>query len=174
MPRAASPTIDPTAVFTLFAGLPGHVLTKTITLGDDGKLSKEGPRIGLSHAETVRLSLSDLPNYLGDLHTNQCLIHGVAKGVEHHRMSVTSYGQSIESNRKLTGRLNLRTSVQRPSRPVDRRLRAVPTNNSVLVSCQGLASFAIPPGAGLRCRPRLAEIPTRWPFRRQKPFTKRA
>ena len=78
-PRTTRPPA-PTAVFTIFTGGPNQVLTKTITLDEDGKLSKVAPQhAGSGHVETVRLPLSELSDYLGAVTKNQCLIHGTSK-----------------------------------------------------------------------------------------------
>ncbi len=73
-----NPPPSPTAVFTVLTGRSN--LTKTITLGDDGRLHKTVVSVWGGSAETVKVPLSDLPRYLDARPNNDCIIHSDVKG----------------------------------------------------------------------------------------------
>ena len=74
------PPSTPTAVFSVLTGHHKQRLTKLLFLDENGELIKQGPsNAGSGHVETVAIPLTDLPDYLKNLSTNQCLIHGTVK-----------------------------------------------------------------------------------------------
>jgi hypothetical protein len=55
-------------------------LTKTLSLDTEGNLHKEPPTsAGSGEVVTVRKPLSDFPEFMASLDTNQCLVHGVVR-----------------------------------------------------------------------------------------------